>query len=110
MGQQLKDRESTYPIPWTHTNASGSCGLPHCVDDSKATWLIPSRLLLSPFLTNATANMVVDLFIDGKNVGLKRSYNSRGHGAAHTTQGSRKSCFLSFYYDASHVEAATSHD
>jgi hypothetical protein len=108
--QQLHQRDVKYPIPWTHTNASGSCGLPHCVDDSKATWLIPSRLLLYPFLTNVTSTMVVDLFIDGKTIALQRSFNSRGHGASRTTQGTRKSCFLGFYYDASHVEAAKSHD
>merc|ERR1711924_75491 len=54
--------------------------------------------------------MVIDLYIDGERVGLKKAFNSRGHGAAKTTQGACHSCFLGFYYDASHVSAGTSHD
>ena len=48
---QLKGLGASYPIQWT-TSAT-SCGLPHCVDDSKATWLVPTRLLMAPFIRQA---------------------------------------------------------
>jgi len=53
--------------------------------------------------------MAIDMFIDGNKVDLRRAFNSRGHGAARTTQDAQKNCFLGFYYDASHIEAGASH-
>merc|ERR1712187_387505 len=97
--QQLNERTKSYPVPWTRS-AQG-CGLPHCVDDSKATWLIPSRLLLNPFITHPTDRMAIDLYIDGQHVELLKSYNSRGRDVSR--------CFLGFYYDASDVTPDTEH-
>merc|ERR1712217_431482 len=97
--EQLQRRAEKYPIPWT-TSAEG-CGLPHCVDDSKATWLIPSRLLLTPFLAHPADNMAIDLYIDGNKVDLAKSYNSRGRSVSR--------CFLAFYYDASNISIETMH-
>ena len=50
--EQLKALASSYPIPWT-TSATG-CGQSHCVDDSRAAWLVPTRLLMAPFILKAT--------------------------------------------------------
>jgi hypothetical protein len=108
--QQLKERDIKYPVPWSYTNASGSCGLPHCVDDSKATWLIPSRLLLNPFLMNRTADMILSLFIDGKKVEVKKAFNSRdAPKKSHTAGAGGHETFLGFYYDASHVTPNVTH-
>uniref|UniRef100_A0A7S0AYG7 Uncharacterized protein n=1 Tax=Pyrodinium bahamense TaxID=73915 RepID=A0A7S0AYG7_9DINO len=93
--KQLKARATTYPIPWTHS-ASG-CGQPHCVDDSKATWLIPTRLLMAASVVHPAADMQLRLLLDGKEVPLARSYNSRGR--------ELHSCFLGFYFDASSLKA-----
>lgn len=98
--QQLKALGTSYPIPWT-TSATG-CGLPHCVDDSKATWLVPTRLLMAPFIRQAKQDMAVRLFLDGKEVQLSKSYNSRGRELEH--------CFLGFYFDASQLEPGVQHD
>lgn len=96
---QLMDRGQRYPVPWTFD--SHSCGLPHCVDDSKATWLVPTRLLLSPFLAQPKDSMKLEMWLNGKLVDLKRSYNSRGRQV--------HSCFLGFYFDASSLKADTPH-
>merc|ERR1712217_787949 len=96
--QQLKKRAEKYPVPWSWS-AKG-CNQPHCVDDSKATWLIPSRLLLTPFISHPSDEIHIDMYIDGERVELAKSYNSRGRNVS--------SCFLGFYYDASNVTAGTS--
>lgn len=96
---QLQRRTERYPIPWTHS-AEG-CGLPHCVDDSKATWLLPSRLLMEPFLTEPKEDMDIILLIDDTEVLVSKSYNSRGVGGAR--------CFLGFYYDATGITPDVDH-
>ncbi|CAE7459681.1 unnamed protein product [Symbiodinium sp. CCMP2592] len=98
--EQLSALGASYPIPWT-TSATG-CGLSHCVDDSKATWLVPTRLLMAPFIRQAKQDMAVRLFLDGREVQLSKSYNSRGRVLEH--------CFLGFYFDASQLEPGIKHD
>merc|ERR1712107_272556 len=93
--EQLRQRARHYPIPWT--SADHGCGQPHCVNDHKATWLVPTRLLLAPFVAHPSDRMPLALRVDGVPRELQRSYNSRGL--------ARNSCFLGFYWDASSLEA-----
>lgn len=93
---QLSRRQMRYPIPWIH-DASTCSASEHCVLDSNATWLIPSRLLLVPFLTQPSDSMEIRLVIDGLEVELRKSYNSRGR--------QMSKCFLGFYWDASSLLA-----
>merc|ERR1719419_577398 len=88
---QLQERARRYPVAWTW-NSTG-CGAPHCVDDSRATWLMPTRLLLVPVLTRPSMAMYSELWVDGERAELQTSFNSRGL--------TRMPCLLGFYWDAS---------
>merc|ERR1712113_1043435 len=70
-------------------------------DDSKASWLLPSRALLQPFIADPNARMELRMYLDGEEVTLSKSYNSRGREV--------DSCFLGFYYDASDLKPDISH-
>jgi hypothetical protein len=84
VAQALKDqmaaRTKSYPINWTAA-------------DAKASWLVPTRLLMFFFIVRPSDATPITLIIDGAQVELTKAYNSRG------LQHSR--CFLGFYYDGS---------
>ena len=79
--QQLKALGTSYPIPWT-TSATG-CGLPHCVDDSKATWLVPTRLLMAPFIRQAELTPIPLLFPSLDCLAAKPTTSKRSKNWAH---------------------------
>ena len=59
---QLQQRQEDYPIKWED-------------DDYHAAWLVPTRLLMFPFLSPASDSMEIEMWIDGKNVTLTKAYN-----------------------------------
>jgi len=78
--QQLSQRKAGYPIEWQPA-------------EYKATWLVPSRLLMYIFIAEPQDSMDVLLVMNGTVQEVGKSYNSRGL--------VRSRCFLGFYYDAS---------
>eukprot|EP01047_Picozoa_sp_COSAG01_P052661 COSAG01_NODE_5559_length_4185_cov_2.652227_2_plen_335_part_00 len=87
---QLSRRAKAYPIAWTEK-------------DRIATWLDPNRLLGYIFIANPKDSWLdnITLTIDGSQLQVKRSYNSRGRNISR--------CFLGFYFDASHLEFDKQH-
>jgi len=86
MKAQMEARQQAYPIKWQPT-------------DYKASWLVPSRLLLFLYIEHPSEGMTVTMMLDGMPTNLTRAYNSRGRG------GNR--CFLGFYYDLSNTAVGT---
>jgi hypothetical protein len=87
---QLQARAKAYPIPWT-------------THDQIATWLDPNRLLGSIFIENPTDNLLdkITLTVDGEDVQVKRSYNSRGLNHSRT--------FLGYYFIATEMAVDKPH-
>ena len=87
---QLAARAKAYPIPWTER-------------DRIATWLDPNRLLGYIFIANPRDSWLeqITLTVDGANVQVERSYNSRGL--------NHSRCFLGYYFDASGLAPDTPH-
>ena len=82
MRNQLESRKKSYPIPWNPT-------------DYKATWLVPSRLLLYIYFENPDPTLSVSLTLNSIPTNLSMAWNSRG-ALPHT-----RNCFLGWYLDAS---------
>jgi hypothetical protein len=82
---QLAQRSKAYPVPWAPA-------------DFHAAWLVPTRLLLFPFLSPASDQLEISMAVDGAPVQLTKAYNSRGL--------VRPRCFLGFYFDATALAAA----
>lgn len=88
MKAQAAARQAAYPIDWGPA-------------DYKASWLVPSRLLVYAFIVQPTNNMKLTLMVDGAPVDVTAAYNSRGLPHPRT--------FLGFYFDASKLSADTPH-
>ena len=80
--KQLAARQTAYPVPWTAA-------------ERNATWLVPSRLLAHIMIAKPSDSWKVSATIDGVEVPVHRSYNSRGL--------VRPRCFLGFYLDLSAI-------
>jgi hypothetical protein len=76
--QQLSARAAAYPIDWQPA-------------ENNATWLVPTRLLMSIYASSPKDSWSVQVSVDGKPAVVSRSYNSRGL--------VRPSVFLGFYVD-----------
>jgi hypothetical protein len=63
--KQLAQRQQAYPVTWT-------------ARDAVASWLVPSRLLLHPFIGNPKTTDPLRMFIDGSEMPLVAAFNSRG--------------------------------
>ncbi len=63
--KQLALRQASYPVNWT-------------AKDEIAAWLIPSRLLLHPFIGKPNVANAPRMFIDNNEVPLVEAFNSRG--------------------------------
>jgi len=63
--KQLALRQSSYPVNWT-------------AKDEIAAWLVPSRLLLHPFIGKPNVDNAPRMFIDNYEVLLAEAFNSRG--------------------------------
>lgn len=86
MKEQLSNRARAYPVKWDPS-------------DYKASWLVPTRLLLYLFIEKPIETMNVTMTLDGRPAGLTKAYNSRGRGGAR--------CFLGFYCDLSATPVGT---
>ena len=58
-------RQASYPVNWT-------------AKDEIAAWLVPSRLLLHPFIGKPNVANAPRMFIDNNEVPLVEAFNSRG--------------------------------
>ena len=84
---QLNARKKQWPIPWTP-------------EDSKTTWLAPSRLLLFVQFAEGTDSIKVSAHLDGRPLALKPAYSSvRAHAAS----------FVGFYADLSGIAPDVRH-
>jgi hypothetical protein len=63
--KQLAQRQQAYPVNWT-------------ARDEIASWLVPSRLLLHPFIGNPKTTDPPRMFIDNSEMSLVAAFNSRG--------------------------------
>jgi hypothetical protein len=88
--KQLEERKKRWPVNYTD-------------DDLKAAWLAPWRLLLFAALAEPDASLKLRLEIDGREVELKRAYNS-----VYPHQPERT--FLGFYADVSWLKPDTPHE
>jgi len=88
MKAQAAARSTAYPIDWAPA-------------DYKASWLVPSRLLVYAFVIKPANDMKLTLMVDGAPANMTTAYNSRGLPHPRT--------FLGFYYDASKLTADTPH-
>jgi len=79
---QLRERESAWPIPWTK-------------DDLRTTWLAPQRLLFFIQIAEPNDKMSVHLELDGSEVALQKAYSS-----VRPDPGS----FVGFYADFSNLK------
>ena len=86
---QLNARAQAYPIAWTQ-------------EDAPATWLIPTRLLMYFFIVKPDQNTRLQLLVDGEQVTLAQSHNSRGLPHPRT--------FLGFYFDATNLTVDSTHN
>ena len=107
--QQLAARRAAYPIAWKPHEYACACA--HVDARARgherkrkhvrahrynATWLVPERLLLSPFIESPADNMAVALLVNGEPQQLAKAYTSRGLARPH--------CFTGFYWDASSLK------
>ena len=80
--KQLLNRSASYPINWTS-------------DEYSVSWLVPDRLNIWVAFKNPINTWSLNLFVNGHEVPLVPSYNSRALPEAR--------CFLGFFADASSV-------
>jgi len=103
MLEQLHNRQSKYNISWNK-------------EDVDASWLIPSRLLLYPYVTRPTPSLAEPMvFIDGHPAEVAKQYNSRGNHAVvpaggGAVSGNTARTFLGWYVDCSNLKPDVSHD